>query len=117
MSNLNTDQENKAKELRDKLAKEFNEEEAKEFAQNYKDKSWFEDFNILLKMLLDPTYKLSSKTKMLIMGTLAYVILPIDVVPDFIPIVGWLDDIFILGYATHSLKEDIEAYKASKGMV
>lgn len=116
MSNLNTDQEKKAQELRDKLAKDFKEEEAVEFAQTYKDKSWFEDFSILLKMFQDPDYSLSSKTKMLIMGTLAYVILPIDVVPDFIPIIGWLDDIFILGYTTKSLKDEIDTYKTLRGL-
>jgi uncharacterized membrane protein YkvA (DUF1232 family) len=29
---------------------------------------------------------------LLILGTLAYLISPIDISPDFIPIVGWIDD-------------------------
>ncbi|MGF1492709.1 MAG: YkvA family protein [Microcoleaceae cyanobacterium] len=28
----------------------------------------------------------------LILGTLAYLLSPIDIAPDFIPIIGWIDD-------------------------
>ena len=34
------------------------------------------------------------KTKMVIYGALGYFISPIDVIPDFIPVVGFTDDIF-----------------------
>jgi uncharacterized membrane protein YkvA (DUF1232 family) len=42
---------------------------------------------------------------------LAYVVLPIDVIPDFIPVVGWLDDAFVLGLAMTTLKDEIEKFK------
>lgn len=31
-----------------------------------------------------------------ILGTLAYLVSPIDIAPDFLPIVGQLDDVFLL---------------------
>jgi uncharacterized membrane protein YkvA (DUF1232 family) len=34
---------------------------------------------------------------MLIAGALLYLISPIDAVPDFIPVAGWLDDVAIAG--------------------
>ena len=29
---------------------------------------------------------------LIVLGTLAYLISPIDIAPDFIPIIGWIDD-------------------------
>jgi uncharacterized membrane protein YkvA (DUF1232 family) len=33
----------------------------------------------------------------LVVGALLYIISPIDAIPDFIPVVGWLDDMAIAG--------------------
>jgi uncharacterized membrane protein YkvA (DUF1232 family) len=32
-----------------------------------------------------------------------YVLSPIDVIPDFIPVLGWLDDVGVLGYMGYAL--------------
>lgn len=32
-----------------------------------------------------------------------YVVSPIDLIPDFIPIIGWLDDIVLVPLALHAL--------------
>jgi len=114
MSRISEEQQKKAQEIRDKLADDFDEEEAESFAKKNEDKKWYDDFILLLQMLKDPEFELSNKSKLLIAGTLAYVILPIDVIPDFMPIVGWLDDVFILGYTINSLSDDIARYKAKK---
>ena len=114
MSTISKEQKAKAEELRDKLAEDFNEEEASVFASSNDDKKWYSDFMLLLQMVKDPNFQLSNKNKLLIMGTLAYVILPIDIIPDIIPIVGWLDDVFILSYTMNSLHDEIEEYKIKK---
>jgi len=110
MSEISKAQQNKSLELRDSLTEDFNEEEAEDFASSHKDNSWYEDFMLLLKMMTSD-YKISNKTKLIIAGTLAYVVLPIDVIPDFIPVVGWLDDAFVLGLAMTTLSEEIESFK------
>ena len=114
MSKINKAQEEKALVLRTKLADTFNEQETMNFATTNSDKKWFSDFMVLFNMLRDSNFSLSKKNKLLIMGTLAYIVLPIDIIPDFIPVIGWLDDVFILTYTLNSLHEEIAMYKAMK---
>ena len=44
-------------------------------------------------------------------AAIVYFVSPIDLVPDFIPIAGFLDDITIITFVVKSLKEDIEKFK------
>lgn len=52
-----------------------------------------------------------------IMGAIAYIVLPVDLIPDAIPVIGWTDDIasatgvvaMVKKYSTFSL-EDLDAY-------
>ena len=117
MSKINKAQEEKALALRNKLADDFNEKETMNFATSNSDKKWHSDFMLLFNMLKDSNFKLSKRNKVLIMGTLAYIVLPIDIIPDFIPVIGWLDDIFILAYTLKSLQEEIQEYKTMKETV
>lgn len=41
----------------------------------------------------------------IILGTLAYLVSPIDVIPDLIPIAGQLDDVFLLTLLTSELSQ------------
>ena len=34
--------------------------------------------------------------KVLVLGVIAYVVSPIDLIPDFIPVVGYLDDLILV---------------------
>lgn len=36
--------------------------------------------------------KLNPQEKLLVLGVLGYLILPIDLIPDFLPVIGWTDD-------------------------
>jgi len=111
---LNNDQKTKAIELRDTLSKEFNENKAEDFINNHKAKSWYKDFKLLFEMITDKNYSITPYTKTIIMGALAYVIFPIDVIPDFIPVIGWIDDVFVLKMTIDSIKDEIESYKRFK---
>jgi uncharacterized membrane protein YkvA (DUF1232 family) len=112
---LDESQKHKALILRDELADSFDEEKAEEFGKKNQNKSWYNDFMLLYRMVMDKEYNIDGKTKLAIAGALAYVILPIDIIPDFLPIVGWLDDAFVLSFTMASLSEEIERYKAFKG--
>lgn len=41
-----------------------------------------------------------------------YLLMPVDVIPDIIPILGFTDDIAVFGLVLKSFEHDIEAYKA-----
>ena len=44
--------------------------------------------------------------KLLVFGAMAYIVMPIDVIPDFIPFLGEIDDVFILVLALQRLIEN-----------
>lgn len=53
-----------------------------------------------------------------IIGTLAYLISPIDIAPDFIPIIGQVDDVLLLTLLVSEVSGlVIEGWKARKGDV
>jgi uncharacterized membrane protein YkvA (DUF1232 family) len=49
---------------------------------------------LLGRMLLDP--EVSGMDKLLVGAAVAYVVSPIDILPDIIPVVGQLDDIYLV---------------------
>ena len=49
---------------------------------------------LLVDLLRDP--RVSSADKAILAGTIIYVIAPIDVIPDFIPFIGQVDDVYLL---------------------
>lgn len=114
---LDESQKHKALILRDELAESFDEEKAEVFIQKNEGRNWYADFMLLYQMIQDKEYTLDTKTKLTIAGALAYVILPIDIIPDFLPIVGWIDDAFVLGFTINSISKEIERYKAFRNIV
>lgn len=49
--------------------------------------------------------------KLLFLLALAYVVMPVDAVPDVIPVVGWLDDLGVVTIASAFLWRAIEPYR------
>jgi uncharacterized membrane protein YkvA (DUF1232 family) len=47
--------------------------------------------------------RVSIVDKMLVMGAIAYIVMPIDVIPDFIPFFGEIDDLYLLIMALQRL--------------
>lgn len=46
-----------------------------------------------------------------IVSTLIYIVSPIDLIPDPIPGVGYIDDIMLFGWVLKSIRSDVEEYK------
>ncbi len=50
-------------------------------------------FYLIVRLAFDGEVPASAKVKMA--GAVAYFVAPIDIVPDFIPVAGWLDDLIV----------------------
>lgn len=58
-------------------------------------------------------YRNISKTSIVaVVAALIYFVNPFDLIPDFIPVIGQIDDILVLGYLIKFLNKEIERYMA-----
>lgn len=49
------------------------------------------------------------------LAVLLYVLSPIDLVPDFIPVVGWLDDLSLVSWFVGKFAEELARFRAWEG--
>ena len=49
-----------------------------------------------------------------ILGGIIYFLSPLDIVPDFVPLLGFMDDIFVLNLVYKQVLKDLEKYKKWK---
>ena len=47
----------------------------------------------------------------LAVGALLYFVAPLDLIPDFIPVVGYLDDAAVIAYVLRSIRGDVERFE------
>ena len=60
---------------------------------------------LLYYVMVDPTVSL--KDKAVIAGALGYLILPVDLIPDTIPVLGFTDDIAALKVAYNTVRNSV----------
>lgn len=79
-------------------------------------KDMWAELRVLLRLLRAWSrgeYKhVSWRTVAIIVGALLYFLNPLDIIPDFIPVVGQLDDALVLGFVLKAVREDLVAFKA-----
>ena len=52
---------------------------------------------------------ITNKIKLMIMGALAYLVCPVDLIPDVLPLVGWTDDAAAIGLVVNKLSSYIDS--------
>ena len=91
--------------------------EGEEKAENLGDKK--NDFLLLIDMVKDSingSFKIPALTLASIIGSIIYVISPIDAIPDIIPVLGWGDDMTVIGVVMASIAATVADYKKHKGL-
>jgi len=77
-----------------------------------------DDFLLMLSIVKDwasGNYKeVPKKSIVAIVIAIVYVVNPFDLVPDFIPVVGYIDDVFIIALVLKQVHKDLQAYKVWK---
>ena len=80
----------------------------------------FQDLKLLFPLIKDywkGTYRdISFKSIVIFIVALAYIISPIDLIPDYIIGLGQIDDAVILGLSLYFLEKDLRKYKELKDM-
>ena len=64
-----------------------------------------------MRMLWDRSYKTSWTTKLTVLGGMAYMLIPADMIPDVIPIVGLVDDVAVFGLIIAQFNQEIARYR------
>lgn len=108
---LNDQEKTKILEMSANMSGEYNEERVSKFINKHIDKQWYGDFIFLFKMITTKGYSISPSTLAIIAGALAYVVFPLDFIPDFIPGMGWIDDAFVLATVIARLRDEIEIFR------
>ena len=98
-----------------------NQEKIEKIASNDTLKKYLADIKLYFQMLGDTFTgkykKIPVGTIAAIIGTLIYVLSPVDLIPDFIPVIGYLDDAAILATCLSFTKFDVEEYKKNRKLL
>lgn len=79
---------------------------------------YFVEASVICNMLNDYICKRYTKiptaTVITLLASVLYFVSPIDIIPDFIPLVGHMDDMIVFGFVRDAAKADINKYKKWK---
>lgn len=78
----------------------------------------FREASLVCSMINDYICKRYTKVPMATVITLLaavlYFVSPLDIIPDFLPLIGHLDDVIVFGFVTDAAKVDLKKYEKWK---
>lgn len=66
---------------------------------------------LMLKDIVSGRYKVQWSTVAILTAALFYVLSPVDLIPDAIPVVGLVDDAAVISWTQSALKDEFQEYK------
>jgi uncharacterized membrane protein YkvA (DUF1232 family) len=69
------------------------------------------DLRDVYRMSFDKSFNLEPRTRGVLLVALLYLVVPIDLIPDPVPVLGVADDIALIVYAIRYAKPEIERYR------
>ncbi|MBC5773543.1 DUF1232 domain-containing protein [Pontibacter sp. KCTC 32443] len=76
-------------------------------------KEIMQTFIRLVKAYINGSYRAVSNRSLLVgVGVLLYLVTPLDVIPDFIPVLGLLDDISLMAWFVDAFQKEISNFRA-----
>jgi uncharacterized membrane protein YkvA (DUF1232 family) len=77
-------------------------------------KDYIDDLKLAYTMLRDPDFTIDKHTKIVLIIAFLYLLSPIDLLPDSIPLLGLFDDVLVAGYAMKQTAAELERYRQYK---
>lgn len=90
---------------------EQTEQKLRRVRQRHAVSTLLHNIGLLLKMLRDRSFDMTWPTRGMILGALLYFVVPTDATPDYIPIIGYIDDTAIVAMVIKRLSREIERYR------
>ena len=70
----------------------------------------------MIRETLNGHYKMSLLTVVIAVLAIAYIIFPFDLIPDYIPVVGWIDDALVFYLLLRRLTKETQRFNRFKAM-
>lgn len=114
--------EDEIKRILKETAKKIDEKKEKEIRNNVPEKleaingkssflkELIERVKLLYEMITDPEYKIRKEHKLIFLAALLYFLIPIDLVADYIPVLGMLDDAMVFKVVWKTYQDEIQNY-------
>ncbi len=67
--------------------------------------------SLLIEMLRDPEWKLGADERRNVVSAITYFAEPEDLIPDKIPVIGYIDDAIMIELVVRDLRPEIDAYQ------
>lgn len=70
----------------------------------------------MVREVVNGKYRMSLLTNVVLVLGLAYVVIPFDLIPDWIPVIGWIDDAVVIFLLIKRLNNETMRYIRYKAM-